>query len=94
MSLGTTYSPTSLWQGLQGTNCDLCLHIAMVIGKCTDVFRGIFWFGGEFEVRGTWEDLSEEEFFHGTQDFLALFKNENDEKINMKVFSTESKEQH
>ena len=29
-------------EGLQVTNFDQCLHIVMVIGKCTDVFRGIF----------------------------------------------------
>ena len=42
MSLGMTYSPQSLGEGLQVTNFDQCLHIIMVIGKCTDVFRGIF----------------------------------------------------
>ena len=36
-----TYSPQSLREGLQVTNFDQCLHIVMVIGKCTDVFRGI-----------------------------------------------------
>ena len=48
MSLGTTYSPQSLWEGLQVTNFDLCLHIVMVTGKCTDVLRGIFWFRGDY----------------------------------------------
>ena len=42
MSLGMTYSPTIPGGGLQVTNFDQCLHIIMVIGKCTDVFRGIF----------------------------------------------------
>ena len=45
MSLGMTYSPQSLGEGLQVTNFDQCLHTVMVtvmvIGKCTDVFRGI-----------------------------------------------------
>ena len=41
-----TYSPTIPEGGLQVTNFDQCLHIVMVIGKCTDVFMGIFWFGG------------------------------------------------
>ena len=52
MSLRPTYSPQSPREGLQVTNSDLCLHIVMVIGKCTEVFRGIFWSGGrEFEGR-------------------------------------------
>ena len=41
MSLGMTYSPQSLGEGLQVTNFDQCLHTVMVTGKCTDVFRGI-----------------------------------------------------
>ena len=41
MSLGMTYSPTIPGGGLQVTNFDQSLHIVMVIGKCTDVFRGI-----------------------------------------------------
>ena len=41
-----TYSPTIPGEGLQVTNFDQCLHLVMVIGKCTDVFRGIlFCFG-------------------------------------------------
>ena len=39
------FSP-SPWEGLQATNFDQCLHIVMMIGKCTDVFRGILWLGG------------------------------------------------
>ena len=35
--------PQSLGEELQVTNFDQCLHIVMVIGKCTDVFKGIFW---------------------------------------------------
>ena len=42
MSLGTTYSLQSPWEGLQVTSFDQCLHTVMVIGKCSDVFRGIF----------------------------------------------------
>ena len=52
----------------------------MVIGKCTDVFRGIL-FGGEVEVglRGRifpWSNLSWGKItsMKGAQDFLALFK--------------------
>ena len=52
MSLGTTYSPQSLWEGLQVTNFDLCLHIVMVAGKSTDVVRGIFFGLGGGEFRG------------------------------------------
>ena len=40
MSLGLT-PPQSLGEGLQVTNFDQCLYIVMVIGMCTDVFRGI-----------------------------------------------------
>ena len=40
MSLGTTYSPQSPWEGLQVTNFYQCLHIVVVIGKRTDyMFR-------------------------------------------------------
>ena len=42
MSLRTSYSLTVTEEELQVTNFDQCLHIVMVIGKCTDVFRGIF----------------------------------------------------
>ena len=53
MSLGKTYSPQSPWEGLQVTNFGMCLHIVMVTGKCTDVFRGIFFgLGGGGEVGG------------------------------------------
>ena len=66
-------------------------------------FQGIFlvWGGGEVEGDGVaWEDLSMEEFamgkrisMKGAQNFLALFKKKQ-LKINMKSFSTQSKEQH
>ena len=49
-------------EGLQVTNFDLCIHIVMVTGKCTDVFRGIFfWFGGRVEGGGGYVGGS----FHG-----------------------------
>ena len=52
----------------------------MVIGNCTDVFRGIFLVWGVGLIGGaTWEDLSLEEYVMGkrhsmkrAQDFLAL----------------------
>ena len=43
-SQGSSYRPSGpkmSQEGLQVTNFDQCLHIVMVIGKCTDVFRGI-----------------------------------------------------
>ena len=71
-----------LWEGLQVTNFNQGLHIVMVIGKCTGVFRRIFWLGGGFEKRGIyWEYFSSRNlswgkkiFMKGAQDFLALFK--------------------
>ena len=70
MSLRTTYSPTIPVGGLQVTNFDLCLHIVIVIGKCTDVIRGIFlvsvWGSGEGAI---WEDLTLEEYFMGEEEF-------------------------
>ena len=74
--LGTTYYPKNLitmqspWEGLQVTNFDLCLHIVMVTGKCTDVFRGIFlvW-EGELRWGGTREDLSMEKLLMGEETF-------------------------
>ena len=70
----------------------------MVIGKCRDVFRGIFWLGGVVEKRGIcwgnfpWSNLSwgKKISMKGAQDFLVLLK----KKIYEKVFSSESKEQH
>ena len=53
MFLGRLTSPQFHLEGLQVTNFDRCLHIVMVIGKCTDALRGIFfWFGGGVEGRG------------------------------------------
>ena len=74
----------------------------MVIGKCTDVLRGIFWLGGGVEKREIcwgnfpWRNLSwgKKIPMYGAKNFLAL-KKKNNEKINMKKFlSTESREQH
>ena len=61
MSLGMTYSPTVSGEGLQVTNFDQCLHTVVVIGKCIDVFRGIFFIfgGGEGSM---WLDLFLEEY--------------------------------
>ena len=68
MSLGLTYPPQSLGEGLQVTNFDQCLHTVMVIGKCTDVFRGIIFLVREGvdgrDLRGRifqWRNLSREE---------------------------------
>ena len=65
----------------------------MVIWKRTDVFRGIFWFGGELRGGGgTWEDLSMEELLMGEETFnggIAGFSSiiiKNNEKMNMKSF--------
>ena len=63
--------PQSLGEGLPVTNFDQCLHTVMVIGKCTDVFREIFflvwvWGSGEGAI---WEDLSLEEHFMGEEKF-------------------------
>ena len=41
----------------------------MVIGKCTDVFRGIFWLGGGVEKRSYVGKLSMEGFLMGEEDF-------------------------
>jgi len=54
----------------------------MVIGKCTDVFRGIFWLGGGVEKRriccGNFSSRNlswgKKISMKGAQDFLALFK--------------------
>ena len=63
----------------------------MVIGKCTDVF---IWLGAGVEKRGicwgnfSWRNLSwgKKISMKGAQDFLALFKKKNNEKINMTKF--------
>ena len=40
----------------------------MVTGKCTDVFRGIFWFNGELKGP-TWENISKEKLLKGEENF-------------------------
>ena len=66
----------------------------MVIGKCTDVIRGIFlvwvWGSGEGAI---WEDLSLEEYFMGEEKFnekgaglSSITIKKNNENINMKKF--------
>ena len=66
----------------------------MVIGKCTDVFWGVFiWLGAGVEKRGIcWGNFSRRNLLSGkrismkgVQDFLSLFK-KNNEKINMAKF--------
>ena len=92
--MGRITPPKSPWEGLQVTNFDQCLHIVMVIGKCTDVFRGVFWLGGRAEKGGgiCWGNFASRNlswgkkiFKKGAQDFLALLKKIN-EKINIKKF--------
>ena len=52
---------------MQVMNFAHCLHIVLVAGKHTDVFKGdFFWWGGE---RVTWEDLSMEKLFIGEENF-------------------------
>ena len=41
-ALGRLTPPESPGEGLQVTSVDHCLHIVMVIGTCTDDFRGLF----------------------------------------------------
>ena len=81
MSLGMTYTPTVPGGGLQITNFDQSLHIIMVIGKCTVVFRGFsFGFGGGVEGRGLcgrifpWRNMSrgKKNSMKRVQDFLKL----------------------
>ena len=65
----------------------------MVIGKCTGVFRRIFWLEAGVEKRGIcWGSFSSRNLslgkkmpIKGAQDLLALHK-KNNEKINMKKF--------
>ena len=61
-------SDLSPWDGLQVTNFDQCLHIVMVIWKCTEVFRGIFRLGG-WRRRDMLGELSLEEFVMGEKKF-------------------------
>jgi len=75
-----------------------CLHIGLVIGNYTDVFRGIFSGGGfgSYEVgsfqRGSFHD-GREFFMKGMPDSPALFNKRSG--INKKIsFSFESKDHH
>ena len=72
----------------------------MVIGKCRDVFRGIFWLGGAAEKRRLcgrnfpWRNLSwgKKISIKGGAAFFSIIK-KNNKKINMKkFFSTGSME--
>ena len=73
----------------------------MIIGKCTDVFRGIFlvWVCGSGE-EAIWKDLSLEEYFIGEEKFNekgAGFSSITNKKKQWKykhekAFSIESKE--
>ena len=74
-------------------NFDQCLHTVMVIGKCTDLFRGIFWFGVGLRGGGYVGDLSLEEYVMGQEKFnekgagfSSITIKKNNEKINMKKF--------
>ena len=87
--------------GLQATNTDQCLHIVMVIGKCTDVFWGVFiWLGAGIEKRGicrgnfSWMNLSwgKKISMKGAQDFLALFQKKQWKNKYDKVFQLKGTE--
>ena len=66
----------------------------MVIGKCTGVFRRIFWLEAEAEKREIcWGNFPSRNLswgktisMKGAQDLLALLEKKNNEKINMKKF--------
>ena len=84
MSLGRTYSPppSPRGRGYKFKNFDQCLHIVMVIGKCTGVFGRIFWLEAGVEKRGICcgsfpsRNLSwgKKISMKGAQDLLALLK--------------------
>ena len=69
----------------------------MVIVKCTDVFREIFFVWGGEKLMGwgvTWEDLSMEEFVIGKENFnegcagfVALFKKKRKNKYEKFFFN-------
>ena len=67
MSLGRLTPPQSPWEGLRVTNFDQCLHIVLVIGKCTDVSRyDFFGWGKGLRNRGIrWGEISIDEFVMG-----------------------------
>ena len=76
----------------------------MLIGKCTDVFQGIFLVGGGVDKRGillgepSIEEfvMREENFNEGSTGFSSIIKKNNDKinSLNEKKNSTGSKEQH
>ena len=75
--LGMTYSPTVPRGGVEVTNFNQCLHIIMVIGKCTDVFRGIFLVLGVALREGAmWEDLSLEKYAMGEKNSMKRAQDE------------------
>ena len=91
MSLRMTNPPQFFGERNESMNFAHCLHIELIIGKYTDVFRRIFFWcmGGGPGLGVTWENLSMEEFslpwekgiFHeGVPDFPALFIK--DQKLN------------
>ena len=90
--------PKPLGEGLQVTNFDQCLHTVMVIGKCTDVFRGFFWFGCGVHWRGLygrifpWRNISfgEEKFNEKGAEFssITIKKKKTIKNINMEKFLT------
>jgi len=57
----------------------------MVIWKCTDVFRGIFWFGGVAK-RGLCYKRIKKNFHEGSAGFSSIIKKKNNEQVNMKKF--------
>ena len=76
MSLGRLTSPKSPWEGLQVTNFDQCLRLLIVIGKCTDTFKGIFWLGEGGYAGGSFHGgifHGGENFHEGDAGFLAFF---------------------
>ena len=92
MSLGTSYSP-AVPVRVQKPVLNLCLHIVMVTGKCTDVFKGIFGLGrGRAEWGVTREDMSMQELIMGEENFnergagFSSIIRKNNEKTNMKSF--------
>ena len=96
---GWLSTPQSLGEGLQVTNFDHCLHIVMVIGKCTDVLRGIFWFGASLRggkcVGGSCLGVichGEEKFNEAGAGFSSITITKQWKNKHEKVFSIESKE--
>ena len=74
---GRLTPPQSLGEGLQVTNFNQCLHIIMVIGKCTDVFRGNFLVLGVGLREGAmWEDLSLEKYAMGEKNSMKKAQDE------------------